>query len=100
MGEIDAVENAFPYLMIGEGSFTVNAPNPGLRLTGGNLRQSNGASVIVAPGSSSKPGFDTLISQNNFKSDNTSQPTQSISTDFINEEGTDIFLIVLKTTVN
>ncbi len=100
VGEIDAIENAFPYLMIGEGSFTVNAPNPGLRLTGGNLRQSNGASVIVAPGSSSKPGFDTLISQNNFKSDNTSQPTQSISTGFINEEGADIFLIVLETTVN
>jgi hypothetical protein len=100
VGEIDAVEDAFPYLMIGEGSFTINAPNPGLRLTGGNLRQSNGASVIVAPGGSSRPGFDTLISQNNFKSDNTSQPTQSIRTGFINEEGSDIFLIVLETTVN
>ena len=100
VGEIDAVEDAVPYLMIGEGSFTVNASNPGLRLTGGNLQQSNGTSVIVAPGSSSKSGFDTLISQNNFKSDNTSQPTQSISASFINEVGTDIFLIVIETTIN
>ena len=100
VGEIDADEDAVPYFMVGEGSFTVNASNPGLRLTGGNLQQSNGASIIVAPGSLAKSGFDTLISQNNFKSDNTSQPTQSISASFINDVGTDIFLVVIETTVN
>jgi len=35
-------------------------------------------------------GFETLISQNNFKSDNTAQPTLSIDATFANEEGDEI----------
>ena len=90
LGDIDASGDAQPYLLFGEGSFTVQAPNPGLRITGGNLSQSNGNAIIVAPSGSTTPGFDTLISQNNFKSDGTPQPTQSIGATFENADGTNI----------
>ena len=90
LGDIDASGDALPYLLFGEGSFTVQAPNPGLRITGGNLSQSNGNGIIVAPSGSTTPGFDTLISQNNFKSDGTPQPTQSINATFENADGTNI----------
>ena len=100
VGDIDALGNAVPYLIIGADSFKIRAANPGLRVTGGDLQQSNGVPIIVAPGSSIVSGFETLISQNNFKSDNTSQPTQNISASFINEDGEDVFFIVIETTVN
>ena len=100
VGDIDASGSAAPVLIAGEGSFTVGAANPGMRITGGNLQQSNGASVIVSPGGSTTPGFATLISQNNVKSDGTEQPTQSINSQFANEDGVDVFIIVVETTVN
>ena len=84
IGDIDASGDALPHLLFGSGSFTVPAPNPGLRITGGDLVQSNGSSIIVAPSGLTTPGFETLITQNNFKSDNTPQPTQSINASFIN----------------
>ncbi len=37
VGDIDASGIAFPYLLFGQGSFTVPAGNPGLRITGGDL---------------------------------------------------------------
>ena len=88
MGDIDASGDAVPHLLFATGSFTVPAGNPGMRITGGDLLQSNGASVVVAPSGSTTPGFETLIAQNNFKSDNTPQPTQSIGAIFINADGT------------
>lgn len=69
VGDIDA--DAVPHLLFGEGSFTVSAGNPGLRITGGDLLQTNGAAVVVAKSGSETTGFETLITQNNFKSDNT-----------------------------
>ena len=42
---------------------------------------------MVAESGSTTTGFDTLITQNNFKSDNTSQPTLSINATFSNEDG-------------
>ena len=99
IGEIDASEDAVPYLQFGRGSFTVKAPYPGLRVTGGDLLQSNGSSIIIAPSESTKAGFSTLISQNNIKSDNTNQPSQSIESKFVNGEGTAIFIIVVETSV-
>ena len=88
VGDIDASGDAVPHLLFETGSFTVPAGNPGMRITGGDLLQSNGASIIVAPSGSTTPGFETLISQNNFKSDNTPQPTQSANSTFINADGT------------
>ncbi len=95
VGDIDADGDAVPHLLFGEGSFTIPAGNPGLRITGGDLAQTNGASIVVAESGSTTTGFDeTFISQNNFKSDNTPQPTQSIDATFANEDGDDIIVTV------
>ena len=87
IGDIDASGDAVPHLLFGSGSFTVPAGNPGLRITGGDLLQTNGTAVVVAESGSTTTGFDTLITQNNFKSDNTPQPTLSIDATFANEDG-------------
>ncbi len=87
VGDVDADGDAVPHLLFGEGSFTVPAGNPGLRITGGDLAQTNGAPVVVAESGSTTTGFETLISQNNFKSDNTPQPAKSIKATFVNEDG-------------
>ena len=99
VGDIDAEGDAVPHLLFGEGSFTVAAGNPGLRITGGDLAQTNGAAVVVAESGSTTTGFETLITQNNFKSDNTPQPTQSISATFVNEDGDDITFEVDEVTI-
>ncbi len=99
VGDIDADGDAVPHLLFGEGSFTVAAGNPGLRITGGDLFQTNGASVVVAESGSTTTGFETLITQNNFKSDNTPQPTQSIDATFANEDGDDITVILEEITI-
>ena len=65
VGDIDASGDAVPHLLFGEGSFTVPAGNPGLRITGGDLSQTNGASIIAISEA------EALISQNNFRSDGT-----------------------------
>ncbi len=87
IGDIDASGDAVPHILFGSGSFTVPAGNPGLRITGGDLLQTNGAAVVVAESGSTTTGFETLITQNNFKSDNTPQPTLSIDATFANENG-------------
>ncbi len=99
VGDIDADGDAVPHLLFGEGSFTVAAGNPGLRITGGDLVQTNGASVVVAESGSTTRGFDRLITQNNFKSDNTPQPTRSIDATFANEDGDEITVEVDEVTI-
>ncbi len=99
VGDIDADGDAVPHLLFGEGSFTVPAGNPGLRITGGDLLQTNGAAVVVAESGSTTTGFDTLISQNNFKSDNTPQPTLSIDATFANEDGDAIEVVLEEITI-
>ncbi len=99
VGDIDATEGADPFLLFGEGSFFAPSANPGMRITGGDLTQSNGKSIIVASGGSEKTGFSILITQNNFKSDGTPQPTQAINATFINEDGDNVFIIVVPVTV-
>ncbi len=99
VGDIDADGDAVPHLLFGEGSFTVPAGNPGLRITGGDLSQTNGAAVVVAESGSTTTGFETLITQNNFKSDNTPQPTQSIVANFANEDGEEITVPVEELTI-
>ncbi len=56
-GDIDASGDAVPHLLFGEGSFTVPAGNPGLRITGGDLEQTNGASIVIAESGSTTPGL-------------------------------------------
>ncbi len=100
IGDIDASGDAVPHLLFGEDSFTVPAGNQGLRITGGDFAQANGASIIVAEGGSTTLGFETLFSQNNFKSDGTDQPTQSIDATFRNEDGDEITVSVIEVTIN
>ena len=99
IGDIDASGDAVPHILFGSGSFTVPAGNPGLRITGGDLLQTNGAAVVVAESGSTTTGFDTLITQNNFKSDNTPQPTLSIDATFANEDGDAITVILEEITI-
>ena len=99
VGDIDASGDAVPHLLFGSGSFTVAAGNPGLRITGGDLAQTNGASIVVAESGSTTRGFDRLITQNNFKSDETPQPTLSIDATFANEDGDDITIEVDEVTI-
>ncbi len=99
VGDIDADGDAVPHLLFGSGSFTVPAGNPGLRITGGDLLQTNGAAVVVAESGSTTRGFDRLITQNNFKSDNTPQPTRSINATFVNEDGDEITVEVDEITI-
>ncbi len=99
VGDIDADGDAVPHLLFGDGSFTVAAGNPGLRITGGDLVQTNGASIVVAESGSTTRGFDRLITQNNFKSDNTPQPTQTINATFTNEDGDDLTVEVDEITI-
>ncbi len=99
IGDIDADGDAVPHLLFGEGSFTVAAGNPGLRITGGDLLQTNGAAVVVAESGSATTGFETLITQNNFKSDNTPQPTLSIDATFANEDGDPIEVVTEEITI-
>ncbi len=99
VGDIDADGDAVPHLLFGEGSFTVAAGNPGLRITGGDLLQTNGAAVVVAESGSATTGFETLITQNNFKSDNTPQPTLSIDATFANEDGDPIEVVTEEITI-
>ena len=94
--DIDARRNATPYLSSLAGSFTVATPNSGLRITGGDLAQTNRSPVIV---NGSSPGFDTLISQNNVKSDGTEQPAQRIKTSFYDEYGRKFPVTVEKVTI-
>ena len=99
IGDIDASGDAVPHILFGSGSFTVPAGNPGLRITGGDLLQTNGAAVVVAESGSTTTGFDTLITQNNFKSDNTPQPTLSIDATFANEDGDAITVVLEEITI-
>ena len=99
IGDIDASGDAVPHLLFGTGSFTISAENLGLRITGGDLVQTNGASIVVAESDSTTTGFETLITQNNFKSDNTPQPTQSINATFVNEDNDEITVNVDEITI-
>ena len=99
VGDIDASGDAVPHLLFGSGSFTVPAGNPGLRITGGDLAQTNDDAIVVAESGSTTPGFETMITQNNFKSDNTPQPTQSIDATFTNEDGDEIVMTTEEVTI-
>ncbi len=48
-------------------------------------------SIVAAPSGLTTRGFQTIISQNNFRSDETEQPVQTIDATFVNEDGEEIF---------
>ena len=77
--DINASDRATPYLLFGEGSFTVPASNSGLRITGGDLYQTNGAKIVAISEA------ENLIFQNNVRSDGRTLPAQRMrgSFDFI-----------------
>ena len=79
VGDIDASGDAVPYLLFGDGSFTITGYNTGLRIGGGDLLQSNGVPIVTAP------NWDGLTSSFNYKSDGTELPVQDIKAtwDFI-----------------
>ena len=100
IGDIDANGSSVPVLLFGEGSFTVNAANPGLPIAGGDLIQSNGSSIVIARSGSITPGFETLISQNNVNSEGIYQPTQSINATFSHADGREIAVHVEEMTID
>ena len=61
--------------------------------------QTNDAPIVEGPNGSTRSGFETLISQNNVKSDGTDQPTQSINATFSNADGEEITVTVIEETV-
>ena len=76
IGDIDASGNAVPYLLFGPGSFTSSANNSGLRITGGDLFQTNGAEIVAIYEAAS------LISQANVRSDGSNMPVLAIRGNF------------------
>ncbi len=99
IGDIDALGGSVPVLLFGEGSFTVNAANRGLRVAGGDLIQTNGSPIVVAHSGSITPGFETLISQNNVNSEGIFQPTQHINARFAHADGREIAVYVEEMTI-
>ncbi len=76
VGDIDASWSATPYLLFGKGSFTVAAINSGLRITGGDLFQANGASIVAIS------DVNKMISQSNVESDGTVLSAKTIRASF------------------
>ena len=92
INDIDAQGIATPFLLLDESSSIADplGSQKSIRIAGGDLTQSNGKAIIVAPISSSSAGFTNIITQNNFKADGTPQPPQSISAAFTNSQGVPI----------
>ena len=71
--DITASGDATPYLLFGEGSFTVQAPNRGLRITGGDLYQDNSRLIeAISPA-------NNLVSQGNVRSDGSDMDALAIA---------------------
>ncbi len=65
-GDIDTDGDAVPLLLFSESSFTAAASNPGLRIPVVTCCRQMMPAVVVAESRSTTPGFETLITQNNF----------------------------------
>ena len=76
VGDIDASGSATPYLLFGKGSFAFAVNNSGLRITGGDLYQSNGTSIVAIS------DVNKMISQSNVKSDGTVLSAKTIRGSF------------------
>ena len=92
INDIDAQDNATPFLLLDESS-SISDPlgsEKSIRVAGGDLSQSNGKAIIIAPDTSVDAGFFNIISQNNFKADGTPLPPLTISATFTNTQDTPI----------
>ena len=70
-GDIDASDDAVPYLLFDEGAFDdKEGHGPGPMIAGGDLVQTNGAPIVVALPGQKTPSFEGLPTTENFKSDN------------------------------
>ena len=90
IGDFNPRNGGVPHILFGSGSFTVPAANSGVRITGGILGQYSSIEIVIAESGSLTPGFDTLITTDNFKSDGSYQPKQKINPVFINENASRI----------
>jgi hypothetical protein len=92
INDIDAQDNGTPFLLLDESS-SISDPlgsEKSIRVAGGDLSQSNGKAIIIAPDTSVDAGFFNIISQNNFKADGTPLPPLTISATFTNTQDTPI----------
>ena len=71
--DITATGDATPYLLFGEGSFTVEAPNRGLIITGGDLYQDNSRWIEAISSA------NNLFSQGNVRSDGSDMDALAIA---------------------
>ena len=70
-GDIDASDDAVPYLLFDEGAFDNDQAGPGPMIAGGDLVQTNGAAIVVRSPGQVNPSFTGLPTLANFKSDDT-----------------------------
>ena len=93
-GDIDASDDAVPYLLFGEGAFDNDQAGPGPMIAGGDLVQTNGAAIVVRSPGQVNPSFTGLPTLANFKSDDTPlkkvRPETLVKAKFKIEDGEDI----------
>ena len=94
-GDIDASDDAVPYLLFDEGAFDdEEGKGPGPMVAGGDLVQTNGAPIVVALPGQKTPSFEGLPTTENFKSDSTYlakiKPEILVTANFATEDGEDI----------
>ena len=92
-GDIDASDDAVPYLLFAEEAFE-EGQGPGPMIAGGDLVQTNGAPIVVALPGQKTPSFEGLPTTENFKSDSTNlvktKPEILVTANFATEDGEDI----------
>ena len=91
-GDIDASDDAVPYLLFDEGAFDdEEGKGPGPMVAGGDLVQTNGAPIVVALPGQKTPSFEGLPTTENFKSDSTYlakiKPEILVTANFATEDG-------------
>ena len=91
-GDIDASDDAVPYLLFDEDAFDdEEGQGPGPMVAGGDLVQTNGAPIVVALPGQKTPSFEGLPTTENFKSDSTYlakiKPEILVTANFATEDG-------------
>ena len=93
-GDIDASDDAVPYLLFDENAFDNDEAGPGPMVAGGDLVQTNGASIVVRSPGQVNPSFTGLPTLANYKSDDTHlkkvRPDELVKAKFKIEDGEDI----------
>jgi len=93
-GDIDASDDAVPYLLFDEGAFDNDQAGPGPMIAGGDLVQTNGAAIVVRSPGQVNPSFTGLPTLANYKSDDTPlekvRPDELVKAKFKIEDGEEI----------